>query len=70
MDALKEYGKLGHVQESIKERVDSDTALKIGAILRILEIGDSSIAHCKTVLHLCEELLDSCSLAMGTKKDV
>lgn len=55
--------------EELKKKLGCDTCKKIGAILDILEIGESSIAHSKLILHICEDTLERCSLTMGTKTD-
>ena len=62
MELQKEIEALNYSQEELKK--------KIGAILDILEIGKPSIAHSKLVLHICEDLLEKCSLTFGTKTDV
>lgn len=55
--------------EEIKKMLGHDSCKKIGAILDILEIGESSIAHSKLILHTCEDVLEKCSLVFGTKRD-
>ena len=70
MELQKEIEALNYSQEELKNRLDKDTQKKIGAILDILEIGQPSIAHSKLVLHICEDLLEKCSLTFGTKTDV
>lgn len=75
MDIQKEVGSFMHAHkeadyETIKAELGHDACKKIGAILDILEIGESSIAHSKLLLHVCEDLLEKCSLTMGTKRDV
>ena len=54
----------------LKERLGEDSCSKVGAILRILEIGTPNIAHSKLLLHVCEDMLEKCSATMGTRKDV
>jgi len=34
-----------------------------------LEIGVSSVAHTKLLLHICEDEIDKCSLSFGAKRD-
>ena len=70
MELQKEIEALNYSQEELKNRLDKDTQKKLGAILDILEIGKPSIAHSKLVLHICEDLLEKCSLTFGTKTDV
>lgn len=70
MELQKEIEALNYSQEELKNRLDKDTQKKIGAILDILEIGKPSIVHSKLVLHICEDLLEKCSLTFGTKTDV
>lgn len=70
MELQKEIEALNYSQEELKNRLDKDTQKKIGAILDFLEIGKPSIAHSKLVLHICEDLLEKCSLTFGTKTDV
>lgn len=55
--------------ETIKSDLGHDASKKVGAILDILEIGSPNIAHSKLVLHICEDLLEKCSLSFGTKTD-
>lgn len=56
--------------ESLKQQLGHDTAEKVGAIIRVLSIGSPSIAHSKMVLHVCEAIIEKCSLTFGTKSDV
>lgn len=53
----------------LKKKLGHDTCKKVGAILDILEIGSPSIAHSKMVLHVCEDMLEKCSLTLGAKMD-
>lgn len=53
----------------MKANLGQDTWNKVGAILRTLEIGSPSIAHSKMVLHVCEDMLEKCSLTLGAKMD-
>lgn len=69
MDILKEVLGFDVDYEILKEKLGHDTCKKVGAILDILEIGSPSIAHSKMVLHVCEDMLEKCSLAFGTKTD-
>ena len=55
---------------SLKEQLGHDTSEKVGAIIRVLSIGSPSIAHSKMVLHVCEAIIEKCSLTFGTKSDV
>lgn len=46
--------------EFIKISLGEDSWAKVGAILRILEIGKPSMAHTKRILSACEKSLDLC----------
>lgn len=54
--------------ESLESDLGEETCKKIGAILNILEIGNESIAHAKLILHICEDMLEKCSITFGTKR--
>lgn len=70
MSVFKEVTDYNVDYEKLKEELGVDTCKKIGAILNILEIGQPNVAHSKMVLHVCEDVLEHCSLTFGTKKDV
>lgn len=53
----------------LRAELGDNAMSKIGAILRILEIGKPSIAHSKRLLHTCEDMLEKCSLTFGTARD-
>lgn len=55
--------------EEVKKKLGHDSCKKVGAILDILEIGESSIAHAKMILRVCEDSLEKSSLVFGTKRD-
>ncbi len=55
---------------NLKQQLGHDTSEKVGAIIRVLSIGSPSIAHSKMVLHVCEAIIEKCSLTFGTKSDV
>lgn len=55
--------------EILRAELGNDSMSKIGAILRILEIGSPNIAHSKLLLHACEDMLEKCSLTFGTRMD-
>ena len=56
-------------EDSLRDALDEDTRKKVGAILDILEIGASNIAHAKLILHICEDAMERRSLAFGSKRD-
>lgn len=58
-----------HDYEQIKKKLGHDSCRKAGAILDILEIGESSIAHSKLILRVCEDILEKSTLTFGTKRD-
>lgn len=71
MDIMREldgYEETGDYSE-LKTRLGEDSVSKVGAILRILEIGKPNIAHSKLLLHVCESMLEKCSLTFGTTRD-
>lgn len=55
--------------EYIKRKLGHDTCKKVGAILGLPISRMSSIAHSKMVLRTCEDMLEKCSLTLGTKAD-
>lgn len=74
MDIFKEVKEFAETHndegmEALKKTLGRDACKKAGAILDILEIGEASIAHSKLILHVCEGMLDQCSLTMGTRMD-
>lgn len=75
MNILKEVeeykmGCADEIYKAIRADIGEDSCKKVGAILDILETGESSIAHSKLILHICEDLLEKCSLTLGTRRDV
>ncbi len=75
MNILKEIndymaGRNDENYELAKAKIGEESFKKVRAILDILETGESSIAHSKLILHICEDLLDRCSLTLGTRRDV
>lgn len=46
--------------DTMKMTLGEDSWSKVGAILRILEIGKPSMAHTKQILSACEKSLDLC----------
>lgn len=69
MDILKEVMEFDVDYDILKKKLGHDTCKKVGAILDILEIGSPSIAHSKMVLHVCEDILEKCSLTLDAKMD-
>ena len=55
--------------DKIKEKLGRDDCKKIGAILDILEIGESSVARAKLLLRVCEDVIEKFSPLFGTKMD-
>lgn len=55
--------------DKIKEKLGHDNWKKIGAILDILEIGESSVAHAKLLLRVCEDVIERCSIVCATTRD-
>lgn len=55
---------------AIKANLGTDSWKKVGAILRTLEIGSPNIAHSKLILHVCEDMLEKCSVTMGTQQEI
>ncbi len=53
----------------VKAEIGEEPWKKVGAILDILETGESSIAHSKLILHICEDLVEKSSLTLRTRKD-
>jgi hypothetical protein len=62
MDVLKEWSSISdeYIAKTF-ESLHKDERKRIGAILRILEIGDMSIAHAVALLHICEDVMLKCS---------
>ena len=54
--------------EIIKAQIGHDSCKKVSAILDILEIGETNVAHAKLILRLCEDSLEKFSLVFGTKR--
>lgn len=53
----------------LTKKLGYDSCKKVGAILNILEIGHTSIAHSKLILTNCYDMIDKCSVTFGTKTD-
>ncbi len=53
----------------IKAEIGEEPWKKVEAILDILKTGESSIAHSKLILHICEDLVEKSSLTLRTRKD-
>jgi len=52
----------------IKAKIGEEPWKKVEAILDILETGESSIAHSKLILHICEDLVEKSSQTLMTRK--
>lgn len=71
MNITQESKRFSETEEYaiLRAELGDDAMSEIWAILRILEIGNPSIAHSKRLLHVCEDMLEKCSLTFGTRRD-